>query len=307
MDDVRAALRDPGALLWVDIEEAARGEGEQWLRDVFGAHPLTIEDCYDDLLDPPKIDDHGDYLFVIVHHIDFDPGTQSLSASELNIYIGKNYVVSFHRQPSPAVAELRRRLSNHVTFVERGADFLAHALFDITVDRYQPVVESMDDAIADIEERMIERPDRALLAQTMVLRRQAQRLRRSVLPQRDIAARLGRNEYPDVISEAARVYYRDIYDHTVRLEDMLEALREVSESTLNTYLGAVNNRTNEVMKTLAIVTVIFLPLTLIAGIYGTNFDNVPEYGMRYSYASMWIAMGVIVVALLAWFRWRRWI
>lgn len=306
-EDARRALADAASLLWVDIEEAERGEGEGWLRDVFGFHPLTIDDCYNDLIDPPKIDDHGDYLFVIIHTVDYDAQAEELSARELDMYIGRNYVVSFHKRPVKAVTELQRRTRANSLDIEHGADFLAHSLFDIAVDDFHPIVEQLDERVGAIQEQVIDRPDKRLLEQTLQLRHHAQRLRRTVLPQRDVAARFARGEYPHIIGAQALFYYRDIYDHTVRVEEMIEAVREMADGTLNTYLGALNNRTNEVMKTLAIAAVVFLPLTLIAGIYGTNFDNVPEYGWRFAYASMWIAMLVIAAVLIAWFRWRHWI
>ena len=306
-EDARAAIAEPGSLLWVDIEEEARGEGERWLRDLFGFHALTIDDCYNALIDPPKVDDYGEYLFVIIHNVEYHPDDHRLSTCELDMYIGRNYVVSFHKQPVHAVTELHRRAESRMPTVERGPDFLAHALIDIVVDDLHPVVEQLDDEIGAIEEQVIDHPDKTLLERALLVRRNVQRLRRSVLPQRDVAARFARGEYEHLIRAHALMYYRDIYDHTVRVEEMIEAVRDVTDSTLNTYLGALNNRTNEVMKTLAIASVIFLPLTLIAGIYGTNFENVPEYGWRYSYATMWIAMFVVAAMLLAWFRWRRWI
>jgi magnesium transporter len=222
------------------------------------------------------------------------------------MYIGPNYVVSFHKQPINAVDELRRRIEGRVPAVGRGSAFVAHALFDIVVDDYHPLVEQLDDEINAIEEEIIHRPTRALLERALTLRRNAQRLRRSVLPQRDVAARFARGEYA-LIGAETLLYFRDIYDHTTRVEDMIEGVREAADSTLNMYLGALNNRTNEVMKALAIVAVVFLPLTLIAGIYGTNFENVPEYEWRYGYAGMWVVMIAIAAALVAWFRWRRWI
>jgi magnesium transporter len=223
------------------------------------------------------------------------------------MYVGRNYVVSFHKRPVNAVTELWRRVTSRVPTIERGADFIAHALFDISVDDFHPVVEQLDDGISAIEERVIDHPDKQLLEEALVLRRNAQRLRRTIMPQRDVATRFARGEYPHLITGKSLMYFRDIYDHTVRVEDMIESVRDTADSTLNTYLGALNNRTNDVMKTLAIVAVIFLPLTLIAGIYGTNFDNVPEYGWRLGYAGMLILMLAITVALIAWFRWRRWI
>jgi magnesium transporter len=307
LEEVRAALSDASALAWIDIEEEERGEGERWLREVFGFHALTIDDCYNALLDPPKVDDYGDYLFVIVHNVVYDQPAATLTTSELNMYIGKNYVVSFHKRPVDAVAELHRRIDSGGPGMQRGADFVAHALFDIAVDNFHPVVETLDDEIGAIEEQVIDRPEKELLEQALRLRRNVQRLRRTVLPQRDVAGRFARGEYGHIVGADSLMYFRDIYDHTERIEEMIEGVRDVADSTLNTYLGALNNRTNEVMKALAIAAVVFLPLTLIVGIYGTNFEHVPEYGWRYSYAAMWGAMIVIALALVAWFRWRRWI
>jgi magnesium transporter len=307
LDEVRTALADAKALTWVDIEEAERGEGERWLRDVFKFHALTIDDCYNALLDPPKVDDYGDHLFVIVHNVVYDQPAGTLVTSELNMYIGKNYVVSFHKGPVEAVAELHHRIESDAPGMQRGADFIAHALFDITVDNFHPVVEALDDEIGAIEEEVIDHPEKELLEQALRLRRNVQRLRRTVLPQRDVAGRFARGEYGHVVGTDSLMYFRDIYDHTERIEEMIEGVRDVADSTLNTYLGALNNRTNEVMKTLAIVAVVFLPLTLIVGIYGTNFEHVPEYGWRYSYAGMWGVMIAVGAALVAWFRWRHWI
>jgi magnesium transporter len=205
------------------------------------------------------------------------------------------------------VLELRRRLAVNSSITGKDADSLTHALFDITVDDFHPVVERLDDEINEVQEQVLAHPDKRLLEQTLLIKRRAQRVRRTILPQRDVAARLARGEYPELIKPGSVVYFRDIYDHTLRVEEMIEVVRDVADSTLSTYLGAQNNRTNEVMKTLAIVTAIFLPLTLIVGVYGTNFDNVPEYRMKYAYPLMWGAMITIVLALLAWFRWRKWI
>jgi magnesium transporter len=304
--DVPALLAQDGVLLWVDIEGGARDEGEPLLRDVFGFHHLSIDDCYNALLDPPKIDDYGAYLFIIVHDVAYDAAAAALATSELNLYVGANYVVSYHHGPMHAVDELQRRARNHGLAFGRNAAFLAHALFDVVVDDLHPVVEALDDEIAELEERVIDRPERATLEVVLRLKRNAQRLKRSILPQRDVANRLSRGEYASLIPPDTLMYFRDVYDHTVRVEEMIDSVRDLSDSALNTYLSSVNNRTNEVMKTLAIVTVVFLPLTLIAGIYGTNFENVPEYELRFGYVGMLLAMLALAGALVAWFRWRRW-
>jgi magnesium transporter len=303
---MRAALRDPDGLLWVDIAADDRADGECILRDIFDFHPLTIDDCYNTLIDPPKVDDYGRYLFVIVHNVWYDERTQRLATNELNLYIGANFVVTVHRSPIHAVEEIRRHAELHSLVMERGAAFLAHALIDVVVDDFHPVVERIDEQVASVEERVIENPERQTLEEVLRLKRVSQRLKRSILPQRDVMNRFSRGEYPNLIQPEAIMYFRDIYDHTVRVEETIESVRDLADSALNTYLSSVNNRINEVMKTLAITSVILLPLTLIAGIYGTNFENVPEYGLRYGYPGMLAAMGLTVVVLLLWFKWRRW-
>ncbi len=305
-DEIAAALRDESALLWVDLEAVPRAEGEPLLRDLFGFHELTIDDCYNHLIDPPKVDDYGSYLYVIVHDVEYDAGPERVWTAELNLYVGRNYVVSFHQEALRAVAEVRRRAEHRNLVLEQGPDFLAHALIDVVVDDFHPVVETLDEQVAAIEELVIDDPRRETLQEVLRLKRNAQRLKRSILPQRDVVNRFARGEYSRLIRPESIMYFRDVYDHTVRVEEMIESLRDLADGALNTYLSSVNNRTNEVMKTLAIVTVIFLPLTLIAGIYGTNFDNVPEYGIHLGYFGMLIVMAAIVLGLVGWFKWRRW-
>jgi magnesium transporter len=309
MEEIRDAAAEREGLLWVDLyAEGGRREGEELLSGVFRFHQLTIDDCYNTLVDPPKVDDYGDYLFMIVHNVRYETEAQRLVTAELDMYIGANYVVTLHKTPLQSVMEIRRRAENHSLVMDRGAPFLAHAIFDVVVDEFHPVVETVDDELARVQEVVLDQPDRAVLQQVMQLKRNAQRLKRSILPQRDVANRFARGEYGRLISGEALMYFRDIYDHTVRVEEMIDSVRDLSDSALNTYLSSVNNRINEVMKTLAIVTVIFLPLTLVASVYGTNFeDTFPAYGWAPGFYGMVITFVVIVVALVTWFRWRRWI
>lgn len=307
LDEIRAARDEPHGLLWVDVNADGRDEGARVLRDVFDFHPLTVDDCYNTLIDPPKVDDYGSYLFVIVHDVHYHTETHVLSTSELNLYIGANYVVSAHRAPVHAVDDVRRRAEAHSLVLERGAAFLAHALIDVVVDDFHPVVERFDDEIAELEERVLDDPRRETLEAVLRLKRNAQRLKRSILPQRDVMNRFSRNEYPRLVQPDAIMYFRDIYDHTVRVEEMIDSVRDLGDSALNTYLSSVNNRINEVMKALAVVAVVFLPLTLIASIYGTNFHRTfPEYDWAPGFAGMIASMLLTMALLFGYFRWRRW-
>jgi magnesium transporter len=304
-DDIRRAIQSGAGVLWVDLDDEPREAAEPLLAGIFGFHVLTIDDCYNALLDPPKVDDYGSYVFVIVHSVSYDGHRRKLNIAELDLYVGSNFVVSFHRQPVAAVDEVQQRAQHGNLVLDRGSDFLAHALMDVVVDEFQPVVEAIDEEVAAAEELVIARPRREVLQDVLRLKRTAQQLKRSILPQRDLVNRFARGEYP-LIHDESLMYFRDIYDHTVRIDEMIETLRDLADSALNTYLSSVNNRTNDVMKTLAVVTVIFLPLTLIAGIYGTNFNNVPEYGWGFGYFAMLGIMLVIALGLVGWFRWRGW-
>ena len=306
-DAVRAALAQPDGLLWVDIDSSDRAAAEPLLRDVFRFHQLTIDDCFNAHIDPPKVDDYGDYLFVIVHAVAYDAAARELCTDELNLFVGANYVVSLHQTPLHAVDAVFLRAGRESIVFARGADFLAHALFDTVVDDLHPVVDTLEDQVSALEDAVIEQPHRTVIQDVLRLKHVAQQLRRSIIPQRDIAASFSRGEFGSIVGDSAQMYFRDIYDHTVRVEQMVEGVRDLAESAMSLHLSAVNNRINEVMKALAIVTVIFLPLTLIAGIYGTNFENLPEYGWRYGYPAMLGGMLALALGLVAWFRYRRWL
>jgi magnesium transporter len=305
--DMHRAAQSGEGLLWLDIAADGRDQGEALLRDVFGFHALTIDDCYNTLIDPPKVDDYNDYLFVIVHNVMYGEADDVLTTNELDLYVGANYVVSVHRSTVRAVEEVVRRAEQGTPVLSRGAAFLAHALIDVVVDDLHPVVELIDEEVARVEEVVLRSPERETLQEVLRLKRIAQRLRRSISPQRDVVNRFARGEYPRLIPEDSLMYFRDIYDHTVRVAETIDSVRDLTDSALNTYLSSVNNRINEVTKVLTIVAVVFLPLTLIASIYGTNFERTfPEYDWAPGFAGMVLTMLAIAAALFWFFRWRRW-
>ena len=300
------AVASPGGLLWVDLEGSGTAEAQSILEGVFHFHHLAVDDCLNPHIDPPKIDDYGQYLFIISQGIRFHARSERLETTELDLFLGPNYVVSFHSHHLVAVDDVRQRATEDGPLAGRSPDLLVHALLDALVDQFQPVVAEMDQAVDALEEAVLANPQQRLLHDMLLLKRNAQRLRRTLLPQRDAVNRFARGEFPRLVSEETHIYFRDIYDHVVRVEDMVESLRDLTESVLGTYLSAVNNRMNEVMKVLSIVATIILPLTLISGIYGTNFENLPELGWQWGYFGMLGAMAIIALGLIAFFRWRKW-
>jgi len=224
----------------------------------------------------------------------------------LDLFLGPGYVVSFHKRPVPSVQELRRRALDGGLELAHGADRLAHALLDGLVDDYQPVVEQLDDTLSHLEELVLAQAQPSFLQEILLLKRNVQRLRRTIIPQRDVVNRVVRGEFPAVVRPESHIYFRDVYDHVLRVEQLVESVRDLADGVLNTYLSAQNNRMNEVMKTLSVVATIILPLTLIASIYGMNFHNMPELDWEYGYFGILGAMAAIALGLIVFFRLRRW-
>jgi len=255
---------------------------------------------------PPKIDDFDDYLFIIVHGINYHIESDVVETTELALFLGKNYVVTSHNVPMRSVSSMLDRIRKDGRLMRKGADFLAHDIIDALVDNIMPTINGMDEKNDQLEDEALHEPKRETLMSIMQLKRSILALTRVILPQREIVNRLSRGEYA-LISERAQIYYRNIYDHLVRIEMLTLGLRDMTESVLNTYLSSVSNRMNEVMKVLTLIATIFIPLTFVAGIYGMNFANMPELGWRYGYFGILIVMAVIGISLAVYFKRRRWL
>jgi magnesium transporter len=304
---LRAALADKSSLVWIDLTITEPEHG--WpLTDVFGFHPLTVEDCISPRVDPAKIDDYGEYLFIVVQALTEYVENVQLEAREVDFYLGPNYVVSCRQHPVPALSAFRARLQREPHFPANEAAWLLHGLLDALVDEYLPIVDAVDEAIDEAEAQVLRNATPQLLQQIMTVKRNSLRLRRATVPQRDIMNRLARGEFPQV-TPASTIYFRDIYDHLVRIEYLVDAVRDLADSALQTYLSAVSNRLNEVMKVLTAAATVFLPLTVITGIYGMNFDShvFPSFGANWGFAAVVVLMFLNSVVMLAYFRYRRWI
>jgi magnesium transporter len=229
-----------------------------------------------------------------------------VETTELAFFMGKNYVVTTHDVPMRSVSSMLELVRKDGRLMRRGADFLAHDIVDSLVDNIMPTIEGMDEKNDQLETEALHEPKRETLMSIMQLKRSILALTRVILPQREIVNRLSRGEYA-LISERAQIYYRNIYDHLVRIEMLTLGLRDMTESVLNTYLSSVSNRMNEVMKVLTLIATIFIPLTFIVGIYGMNFVNIPELEWRYGYFIILIVMAVIGISLVIYFKRKRWL
>ncbi|HEX5832294.1 MAG TPA: magnesium/cobalt transporter CorA [Pyrinomonadaceae bacterium] len=296
-------LQDSEAVIWVDMESPTAAD-EQVLLDVFKFHPLTVEDCRENR-HYPKIEEFPGYIYFIVHGVRADTSPDRFNTIELDGFLGSNYVITYHHDYFRSIANVKQLLSTSPIACQRGPAFLLHQILDQVVDYYSPVLDDFDTRIDELEESIfsLQRPNNEILGQIMDLKRSVLRLRRISNKQMDILLRMSRGEFK-LIPEDMRPFYRDIYDHIARVTDLAESYRDLIGGSQEAYLSVVSNRMNQIMKVLTIFSAVMLPLTFIAGVYGMNFDNMPELHTRYGYFGALVVMGVVALAMLIFF-WRR--
>ncbi len=307
-EDLPTLISDENNVVWVDMQgetEAHLEITKSTLLDVFGFHPLTIEDCLE-IRNQPKIEAFPNYLFMIVHGIKpGETGPTNFATKELDCYLGSNFVVTFHIERFLSIKNVKQKIRSSSFICERGAAYLLHSILDELIDHYMPIVDDFDKSINDFEDRVFEmgRSSNAVLGEIMDLRRSVARLRRISARQLEVLYRLSHGEFPQ-IPPAVLPFYRDVHDHLVRITDVSESYRDLVSSLFEIHFSVVASRTNDVMKTLAVVSAIILPLSLIAGIYGMNFEHMPELRTANGYFLTLGFMGFLT-AILLWYFWRR--
>jgi magnesium transporter len=301
--DLPVLLADPANLIWVDMEAPTKDD-LKILSEVFRFHPLTIEDA-EMTRNHPKVEAFPDYLFFIVHGVKSETNSFNFVTKEMDGYLGENFVVTFHHENFRSIDVVKRQIRCSPYIFSRGADYLLHQILDQIVDLYIPVVDDFDAAIDDIEDRIfrMENADNRILEEIMDLKRSVNRLIRISSKQSNVLYRLAHGEFP-IIDQNILPFYRDIYDHLQRAVSLAENYRDLVGGLLDIHFSVVANRTNDVIKFLTIFSAIILPLSLIAGIYGMNFENMPELKTRHGYFITLGAMAATVVALLFYF-WRK--
>jgi magnesium transporter len=299
-------LKAPDGILWVSLENANTEEINSILSGTFQFHPLTVEDCLSIGYQTPKVDDFGKYIFIIANAVKPNGGFRSLDTLELNIFLSNNYIVTcFTDEHMPCIETIWQRLERDERMATRGADFLCHAILDKLVDEYMPLLDEMDDEIGWLEDQVLANPEKETLERLLTLKHSVMSLRRVISPQRELINRLSRDEFPQ-IGAISRIYFRDIYDHLVRIQDLSESIRDIVSGAVDIYLNSTSLRLNAVMKALTVVSTIFLPLTFLAGVYGMNFKYFPELNWSFGYPLLWAVFLLIVIAMLAFFKKRGW-
>lgn len=306
VEDLPELLKDDSAVIWVDMEHPTEVD-ERVLLDVFNFHPLTVEDCRENR-HYPKVEEFHQYIYFIVHGVTADTSPDHFNTIELDGFLGPNYVITYHHEMFRSIDNVKQQLRTTPVACQRGPAFLLHQILDQVVDFYSPVLDDFDGRIDQLEDDIftLKRPNNEILSEIMDLKRSVLRLRRISVKQMDILHRMSRGEFA-LIQEDMRPFYRDVHDHLVRVVDLAESYRDLISGSLEAYLSVVSNRLNEIMKVLTIFSAIMLPLTFIAGVYGMNFDNMPELHSKYGYYAVWIIMAVVAVAMLFFFKRRGWI
>ena len=295
-------LKNEKAVIWVDMDKPTEAD-DQILLNVFRFHPLTVEDCRE-TRNYPKVEEFPGYLYFILHGVQADTSPDHFNTIELDAFIGSNYVITYHHDEFRSINNVKKLLSTSPVLCQRGAAFLIHQIFDQIVDYYSPVLDDFDERIVKLEDDIftMNRPNKAILEEIMDLKRGVLRLRRITGRQREVILRASRGEF-SLIPAQLLPFYRDIYDHIMRVTDMAESYRDLLSGALDAYMSVVGNRMNEIMKVLTVFSAVMLPLTFIAGVYGMNFDYIPELHKEYGYFAVWGVMLTVALVMLTIF-WR---
>ncbi|WP_339158560.1 magnesium/cobalt transporter CorA [Paenibacillus sp. FSL W8-0186] len=287
---------------WVDFNEPSEEESEL-LASFFEFHPLAIEDCLH-VLQRPKLDYYEDYQFLVLHAMNPD----TLSTVEVDLFIGSSYLVSYHKKPLNEVDQAWENMLNGTRnrkIWSQGPYAAAYMIIDSLVDNYFPCVYSIEDDLDELEKLGGRESVEVLLNQVFALRSRLLKLRRTIVPMRDLMYRVLNSQHIQGEKEP-RVHFSDIYDHLLKLSEMIDSNREMTADLRDSYISLNSNRMNGIMKTLTVITTVFMPLTLIAGIYGMNFVNMPELEWDYGYYGVLTLMGVLSIWMILSFMRRGW-
>jgi magnesium transporter len=277
------AMRDPKAIFWLDMSKPT-DEELFYLDEVFGFHPLAIEDSIQ-YSQRPKIESYRhtgevcneSYFYMVIHGPDLETFREKLRTKELDIFMSARYLVTIHEEEHRSIQNVRNRASLDPSLVlDGGIDMLLHHVLDLLVDNYTPILDWLQEAIDELEEQAVTNPTPELLPRIAHKKRELLNFRRIIGPQREVLAQLTRGEVP-FVRESTRVYLRDVLDHLVRAVEMIELYRDLIVGARDIYMSSVSNNLNKVMKTLTIITVIALPMTIVTSFFGMNFQGIPGW------------------------------
>jgi len=302
--DFDRLTRQEQCMLWVDLCKPTDEESFVLTHD-FDFHPLAIEDV---IAEKPhtKIDDYDRYLFLVFQIVDYIGREEGLKISEIDMFLSHNSVVTVHYDEHRIFDYLYHRAERDERLMSRGVDFLFHALIDTIVDNYNTTLDILEYEVDQVEDDVLDGPDEETLKSIFTLRRDIVHLKRFVIPQMEVLSRLSREQFKFISGKAAR-YFSDIHDHLVRINDIVDFHRAILNSSLEVYYSSVSTKTNEIIKFLTIFTVLFIPPTFLVGLWGMNFDFMPELGWKFGYIFALLLILTVILGLLLFFRRKKWL
>ena len=307
-----ALLADTSLFLWVDLENPTPDEVRKFLGGVFHFHPLSIEDCTA-VNSSPKVEEYapkeGDlfepYLFMVIHTVDYNRQGGKFATSELDFFLGRNFLVTYHQRPLRAVSLIEERCAQGAMQIARAPDRVAHSLLDAMVDGYKPALDELALEIANVEENVLHHPGKQTFNHILQLKKKVLNLRQIISPQSEVLARFAAGEFK-LIRPHLVPYFRDVYDSLRRIGELAQTCTDSLTGTLQVYLNMSSNQTGEVVKLLTLITVITTPLMMIGTWYGMNFENMHELRFKYGYLIAAIVMVVSTVLTYFYFKMKKW-
>jgi magnesium transporter len=295
-------LADTNLFLWVDLEKPTAEETKEVLAQIFHFHPLSIEDCVK-ASPSPKVEEYspkeGDmftpYLFMVIHAVDYSRKDGRFATSELNFFLGKNFLVTFHEEPLRSVTIVEERACNGTVNIVRAPDRVAHSLLDNLVDNYKPALDELSMEIAELEQLALQKPNKDTLNKILQIKKEVLHLRQIIGPQREVLSRFAQGEFK-LVRPHLVPYFRDVYDSLYHIGEIAQGYTDSLTGILQVYLNMSSNQTGEVVKLLTLITVITTPLMMVGTWYGMNFKDMPELDARHAYP---IAAGIMVLSTVA--------
>ncbi|HTK06368.1 MAG TPA: magnesium/cobalt transporter CorA [Ktedonobacteraceae bacterium] len=308
MDQIAEQLNDPKHIFWLDVQSPTEQELNA-IADTFHLHPLAVEDASHEH-QRPKVEEYENFFFLVFHAIYLNPPPeQELDIKELDIFVGKNYLITVHTEPVQDLAEVEQRWKRNNTNMEKGIGMLLYSLLDTIVDNYFPTIDALVDQAENLEDLLFAQKgfvrERQLTLDLLALKKRFLTLRRIITPERDVLNVLTNRDNP-FFTDHTTIYFRDVYDHITRLTDTLDLYRDQLSTIMDANLSVVSNELNKVMRTLTAMSIILMFDALIAGIYGMNFTNMPELQWHYGYFAALLFMAVASALLMLYFRRLRW-
>ncbi len=302
--DISELRAEDQNIIWADVSDPTSQDFEE-LAEEFGFHHLSIEDCQN-AHQRPKVEEYSGYYFIVLYEAELAGSNDRLELRELNIFLGKNYLVTVHSRPIRAIETAKRLWHEWTDRAEQGSGLVAYLLIDAIVDDYLPLLDIISERMDDLEDSIFGEFRAEAIQEIFSIKKKLLYLRRSITPLRDVFNTMLRREQP-IFPRETHVYFQDVFDHLIRVADTIDTLRDMLSSTMDAYLSVSANRMNQVMKRLTSISTILMSVTLIAGIYGMNFIFMPELRWRFGYVFALLSMVIVGLALYVYLKKVKWI